>query len=145
MKIISGDLQITKTKKGNYKLQALGPEYYANIPTVYESHSVKKLRSVKGYYRSLSSALNRAINLDPISLSDLDALMNQINTYLDGHGVEAIRDQNSWENYWFDTRAIYVNMGDTYIETILYDTHARKFRTMSWGDFVEKYDKKGTW
>jgi len=59
-----------------------------------------------------------------------------------GYGVEAIRGSNHPGGYWHSTVAIYVNTGETYSATVLYDTVKDKFYLTSYGDFVEKNDRK---
>ncbi len=67
--------------------------------------------------------------------------MRTFNEMLEGHGTEAIRGR--WSNgYWCDIIAVYVNMGDTYNSTILYDREKRDFRITTFGDFVEQYGRK---
>jgi hypothetical protein len=34
--------------------------------------------------------------------------------------------------------ALYVNMGDTYVPTLIYDVKKQKFIVASWGDWYEK-------
>ena len=58
-------------------------------------------------------------------------IMEAANEILGGYGVEGIRDsQDDWLSY--------VNMGDTYDETLLYDSGLNEFKFGSWGDFVEQ-------
>ena len=38
--------------------------------------------------------------------------------------------------------ASYVNMGDTYVATILYDIEKGEFFVTSWGDWVEEYERE---
>jgi hypothetical protein len=52
-------------------------------------------------------------------------------------GVEAIRSETQWDNYYGDTVALYLNTGDTYACTLLYDTVKGKFHLTTMGDFVE--------
>lgn len=68
-------------------------------------------------------------------------MMDRANDILSGHGVEAIRG-NSDVRYFFDTVALYVNMGDTYETTILFDVNKFKFLIWCFGDWVEKYEKE---
>ena len=67
----------------------------------------------------------------------IDPTMEACNAALRGHGVEAIRCGMHVSNYWQDICAVYVNMGDTYDATILYDTVKGKFYVTTMGDFVE--------
>lgn len=72
----------------------------------------------------------------------LDLVMEAANELLGGYGIEAIRGE--WQNgFWCDVRAVYVNMGDTYTSTLLYDRDSACYRVMSWGDFVEWCQRKG--
>ncbi len=69
-----------------------------------------------------------------------DKVLEEVNRLVDGHGIEAIRDENAWDNYYGDTVALYVNMGDTYETTLLYDTRTHEFQVTSWGDWYEAYE-----
>jgi hypothetical protein len=63
--------------------------------------------------------------------------INAINQVLEGYGIEAIRT-SKWKNgYWCDILCNYVNMGDSYITTVI---HHRKhgFMVSSIGDVIEK-------
>lgn len=64
------------------------------------------------------------------------------NNLLEGHGIEAIRGEYHVNNYYHDIVALYVNMGDTYNLTLLYDTDRGKFYVTTMGDWVEKNDKR---
>ena len=56
-----------------------------------------------------------------------------INEVLDGYGVEY------HEGFNFE----YVNMGDTYTLTVIYDWDKKEYFLTSWGDYVEELEKKG--
>jgi hypothetical protein len=49
--------------------------------------------------------------------------------------VEAIREEKSGMG---KVVAEYVNMGDTYNATILYNVKSQNFYVTTWGDFVER-------
>lgn len=66
-----------------------------------------------------------------------ETIMHAINGVLGGYGAEAI-----WGDDSQCPVAEYVNFGDTYDTTILYDYRAERFRVMSWGDWVEKYGER---
>lgn len=56
--------------------------------------------------------------------------------------VEAINGE--WSNgYWCDVRAIYINSGDTYNATLLYDRETNRIYCTTMGDFVEHLERKG--
>ena len=57
------------------------------------------------------------------------------NIVLEGHGVVRLTDRPEYD---FD----YVNMGDTYVTTLVYDHLATRFRVASWGDMVETAERR---
>lgn len=63
-----------------------------------------------------------------------DDKMEKINSLLDGYGVEVIRG---------DSYAVaeYINMGDTYNTTLLYDVNEDEFYVTTWGDWVEAFSE----
>lgn len=70
--------------------------------------------------------------------------LNAIDSLLQAHGVENIRQSNvDHDSYWFDTRAIYVNMGDSYVNTVLYDIRRYRYEIISVGDFIEREERRG--
>jgi len=79
------------------------------------------------------------LNGEHLSQNSVEDAMDNANKYLEGYGVETITDENeSVDNYWRDAIGLYINMGDTYEKTIVYDTKERQFLVTSWGDFVDK-------
>lgn len=63
--------------------------------------------------------------------------MCAINQVLEGYGIEAVRT-SKWKNgFWCDIICTYVNMGDSYIPTVI---HHRKhgFMVAGIGDIIEK-------
>jgi hypothetical protein len=56
-------------------------------------------------------------------------------------GVEPIRGKY-WDNYYGDTVALYLNSGDTYNATLLYDAVKGRFMLTTMGDFVERAPKR---
>lgn len=71
------------------------------------------------------------------SPSILELQLSGINDILEGHGVEAI-----WgEAETMLPAAEYINMGDTYDSTILYDHTRAKWEVTTWGDWVEWAEK----
>jgi hypothetical protein len=55
-------------------------------------------------------------------------------------GVEPIRGQH-WDGYYGDTVALYLNSGDQYNATLLYDAVKGRFMLTTRGDFVERAPK----
>lgn len=69
-----------------------------------------------------------------IKLEALDELLGTC-------GVEPIIDERIYiDRYHGNIVASYLNTGDTYAETLLFDNYENKWKLMSWGDFVESLD-----
>jgi hypothetical protein len=66
----------------------------------------------------------------------VDTVLEIANTMLNGHGVEVVHD-SEWSNYYCDIGLLFVNMGDSYAITLLFDTRRKRFYACSIGDYVE--------
>lgn len=64
------------------------------------------------------------------------------NKALEGHGVEYMRDERDSINYRDMYGIEYVNMGDFYAPTVMYDHSARRFRFTSMGDLIESMPRR---
>lgn len=69
---------------------------------------------------------------------DVDGIMEKFDRMLDGYGIEAVRGHDYQDSYWGDILFLYVNMGDTYTKTVVYDTQMKRFVFSSWGDYYEE-------
>ena len=70
---------------------------------------------------------------------DVQRAMEEANSILDGHGVEFLDVETRRAG---ELHAEYVNMGDTYVSTLIYDHHADRFRITSWGDLLEIWERR---
>lgn len=69
---------------------------------------------------------------------EADQLLEAANVVLHGYGVEAIRGMAEVpRGYYHDIVALYVNMGEMYDNTILYETVAERFLVTTAGDWIE--------
>lgn len=69
--------------------------------------------------------------------------LEAINELTDGCGIEAVRLEGyHHSNYWTDCIGLYVNFGDTYQLTIIYNVIDNQFEFSSWGDFYEAKEQK---
>lgn len=69
--------------------------------------------------------------------------MDHANRLLNGSGIEALRGEGYHvDNYHHDLIATYVNFGDTYVTTLLYDTEAATFFLTSWGEWFEQWEQE---
>lgn len=69
--------------------------------------------------------------------SRLDRIMECLNEVLGTYGVESIG-----EVQMYGPPAEYLNAGDTYAETVVFDHLAGNFKLTSWGDWLEKNEGK---
>lgn len=69
----------------------------------------------------------------------VDEIMEILNDRMGGFGIEALRGDVN-DKYYGDVIALYIDMGDTYARTVIYDTQEKEFHLKSWGDFMENYE-----
>lgn len=87
-------------------------------------------------YKTVQTWINQCYNKP----SDKELKLYAINELLSGYGVEPIQHESIYINsYYMNIAACYINMGDTYINTVLLDHETGKFIICSWGDYYEKY------
>ncbi len=72
---------------------------------------------------------------------DVEHVMEIANEILGGYGVEGLSDERAHrDSFWQDAIASYVNLGDPYVTTIIYDTENSTFLIGTWGDFLENWE-----
>ena len=128
--------------------QRLTERYPGGLPGVHRQASAQRItpRLLLQMFRdmetgdasSLASAIQGARGSRGVSEA-LD-LANQI---LGGYGVEKIESEEAWDNYHGNAVALYVNTGDTYNPTLIYDTEEEEFYLTDWGSWVEDYEQRG--
>lgn len=67
-------------------------------------------------------------------------MLSEVNNLIGAHGVEYIEPAEP--SQYEDTGVYYINMGDTYITTLCYDSEKNRIIVSSWGDIVEKNPKR---
>jgi len=87
--------------------------------------------------RFLASLMQRAS-----THKDVDDALDAANAVLNGFGVEALPCESCFvDHYYRNFVALYVNLGDTYDTTILFNTDTERFSIGSWGDFFEMHER----
>lgn len=72
-----------------------------------------------------------------------DDVLERANEILHGHGVESIDCENCQvSRYYYGIVLLYLNKGDTYDTTLLYDTDKEEFAIGSWGSWLEDHEAK---
>lgn len=74
----------------------------------------------------------------PKYMHRLETALNEI---LEGYGTEAIFGPDSYTQ----PDAVYINMGDAYNTTLLYDHTRGRWIVTSWGDWIESQERKGVY
>jgi hypothetical protein len=88
-----------------------------------------------------SEQLLDAAKLDILEM-DADMALVVYNAFFDGHGTESITDSDTWSYHYCDISVLYVNMGDTYVETLIFDVEERKLLYTTLGDFLEAKERE---
>lgn len=76
-----------------------------------------------------------------VNEADIDKALDRINELMRGYGVESVRD-NQWGNYYLDIGLLHVNMGDSYIPTVIYDTRSGRWSVCCLGDIIDGNRKR---
>jgi hypothetical protein len=87
-----------------------------------------------GKLRELREALEDWRDGKGMTRNEVLSLANEV---LGGHGLEQLQSENERAS------ATYVNMGDTYASTLLYDHAKGSFRATDWGTYVETEERRG--
>jgi len=105
-----------------------------NVTTHYELMKALKLNE---------TAAKILITMMDTNVLTVDEIMDVANLYMDQCGVEALKDERAWINHYYgNIIALYVNTGETYDMTLLYDTENQEFLLTSWGDFYENWESE---
>jgi hypothetical protein len=108
--------------------------------------SIHTLRRLFDGDRVKARKLRRALECRDGWLPDhegVDKALDVANELLPGYGVEAIRAGSVWDGYYCDIACLYVNRGDTYDTTLLYDTARGIFLVQSYGEWIERAERRG--
>jgi len=101
-------------------------EFFADYIKHDGDWDVKNLRTLDQSFRATTSFS---------SMRPVNKVMELADKTMHGHGVEEIVGFN--QSSETKTVALYVNMGDTYASTIIYDCLSDKFYVGTYGDWVE--------
>lgn len=91
---------------------------------------------------AIFKAMRKELGDDDRDRTDsVDAALDAVGEILGGSGVEAINGEHEEhvDSYYLDIILLYVNMGNPYVTTVLYDTQADSFLVGNWGGWLEAY------
>lgn len=109
--------------------------------------SVKSLLRIEGMDTDVAKRLRGYIHGDKVPIQAAtrgwdrnERILREADIAIGGHGVENIWDKRLGDpnGCWGYPRWAYINMGDTYAATLLYDYTTRTFRVGCWGDVAER-------
>lgn len=104
------------------------------------SASIKALSEWLRITPAQASSLKTAIDSASHGPKAEDAMI-LADRFMEAHGVEAI--EGEWvDGYYGNIVASYVNTGDTYNPTLLHESETGRFILTSWGDWVERNQKR---
>lgn len=143
-------IRVKKHKRKTNKGYTTVKSHLRNKP---ENRKVEKIsQRVKELHNYFNIPLNKAIKLERLlyetemngNYEDIDNVMAKMNGSINGYGVEALTDENhdNVPRYYGNIVGLYVNKGNTYDTTIIYDTAEGRFIIANWGDFIESYDEE---
>lgn len=119
----------------------------AGLPRV----NAKNLQQMLGMERGVAVALAKVLKgtEDCNDVREVDKALDAVEAAMRREkgggtfGTEPIRDPDAgFHGYWGDTVALYVNTGDTYNTTVVYDVGRDLFYVTSWGDWLEAYERR---
>lgn len=89
-----------------------------------------------GMFKSVQELRKQSFNKHDSYYEKLTVL----NELIDGHGIEAIQVSSELyqDRYYGNCIGEYVNLGDTYELTIVWNTIDHEFEFISWGDYFEQ-------
>lgn len=105
--------------------------------------SVQRIESVLGLTRADAREIREFMEcVERFEGADRHwAVYNQLSAIervIGGHGIEGI--PNPARTY--EDEVSYVNMGDPYTPTVMWDCADERFRVGCWGDLIEKFPKR---
>lgn len=105
------------------------------IKTVIELDNDETIDDCLGMFKSVQQLRKQCFN-KPNSIEEKMVVLNEL---IDGCGIESIQvsEELYQDSYWCNCIGTYINLGDTYITTIVYNTIDREFEVINWGDYFE--------
>ena len=105
------------------------------IKTVIELDNDETIDDCLGMFESVQQLRKQCYN-KPDTIQEKLTVLNEL---IDGHGIEPIQvsEELYQDSYYGNCIGEYVNLGDTYITTIVYNTIEREWLVTSWGDYFE--------
>ncbi len=102
--------------------------------------AVPSIKTIASAFPKIGPEEVKVIREALIDATDNDRMVHQslrtVDTLIDGHGIESFASTDG-------DRVYYVNMGDPYVPTALFDERTGLTKVCGWGDYVESWEKRG--
>ena len=110
------------------------------IKTVIELDNDETIDDCLGMFKSVQQLRKQCFN-KPDTIQEKLTVLNEL---IDGHGVEPIQvsEELYQDSYYGNCIGEYINLGDTYITTIVFNTIEREWLVTSWGDYFESKESE---
>lgn len=88
-----------------------------------------------------SFATNTLLHADPKNHDDVDTSLKILNNLVTGYGIEPVRGE--WVDWYYGhIQFLFINVGDTYRQTIIYDCYENEFHITSTDTFIDQHEKR---
>ena len=110
------------------------------IKTVIELDNDETIDDCLGMFKSVQQLRKQCFN-KPDTIQEKLTVLNEL---IDGHGIEPIQvsEELYQDSYYGNCIGEYINLGDTYITTIVFNTIEREWLVTSWGDYFESKESE---
>ena len=102
------------------------------------NHSLPSIKTLSARLRcdsTIAGAIRHVLSRGPRSDAEINDTLQTVSVLLQGYGVEYLPSRQ--DTHGKAAGLEYVNMGETYAATILYDCLHKRFICASWGDIME--------
>jgi len=123
----------------NYNFEQLAEAFQIQLTEVSTIYKILNRQIDLGKFKSVDQLRRQCFNPPDVINEQLEA----INEVIDGFGIESSTIEGYFKShYWQDAVCLYVNQGESYALTVLYDIVNEKWELTSWGDFIESIENQ---
>ncbi len=73
----------------------------------------------------------------------IEQVLCAANEIMKGFGIEVIRSSKTWQQFWCDARYVYINAGDVYVPTLVFNTLSQTFSIACMADLADRLATAG--
>jgi len=117
----------------------LARELNLSMDTAVQLRALIKGRLNPADFETVSTWIRQCHN-EPAHIEQILCAANEI---MEGFGIEAIRSSKTWQQFWCDVRFVYINAGDVYAPTLVFNTLAQTFTIACMADLADRLATAG--